>query len=107
MLISAGWDDFAWLGWAVQWCCVGMGWQVVVLSDGGCWGSRPAGLRLEGDRYLHTGGWPLGESPSWPSKLDVVLIGCSVVCIRVFWESIVVVLEGVSGVVLYWSGRRC
>ena len=47
--------------------------KVVVLSDWGCWGSRPAGLQLEGDRYLHTGGWPLGESPSWPSGLDSVV----------------------------------
>ena len=44
-----------------------------MLSYWGCWGSHPAGLQLEGDRCLHTGGWPLGESPSWPSGLEGVV----------------------------------
>ena len=83
-----------------------MEWRVVMLSDGGCWGSRPASLRLAGDRYLHTGGWPLGESPSWPSRLGVVLIWLWS-CVRsvlVFEVSFVVVLGVVwldGGVMLF------
>ena len=55
-----------------RWCGVVLGCAMVgkVGAAGGV--AQLASGIGGGGRYLHTGGWPLGESPSWPSGVLVV-----------------------------------